>query len=378
MYNCLVQTGRAGYSWELLRQRLVRRLHSHAGWLIFGLGGGLVVLCYFLLRPFLFEEGLYAVRKVAMWLAAWTLAHSVLYQISAWLEPRALQEEQDLAHLPLPAGQHFLHRLQDLAAVPVVTMLLSLPLFWVALIYFGLPYGEGPGVSYWTSMNWWYSTSSADPDPWSIRLLLVCINLALAALLPVTAALLLEFALPWPLVRAGLLPLLCVGAYYLVRTYEVRYELFRIAYQQTRGYDPWDFIAVGALLFLTPFLLARMTQRARLALVICTALSALFGLGLILGQHRLPGADTTAMVRDAVGDLRFAIAYYLGHLSPAENIDLLFYNYPENVLFNDAYAHNLIPRHIALWVGAGLYPLLFCGWTWAAMWLGVASSKRRS
>jgi hypothetical protein len=100
------------------------------------------------------------------------------------------------------------------------------------------------------------------------------------------------------------------------------------------------------------------------------------GLVLVLFQHRLPGAETTAVIRRHLGDYRYAIAYYICHLSPAENIDLLCFDYPTNVLLDDKYAHNLIPSRVALWVGAGVYPLLMCLCALVGMWQGAALRGR--
>lgn len=371
---------RAGYSWELLSKRLLRRLAGQPGWLIFGFTGGVVLLCWFMLRPLRLYEGVLEVRHSAMWLAMWLLGFTELYVLSTWLAPRARSEDADMVHLPLPRGQFFLHRLADLGAVPLASLLACLPLFWVALVYFGLPYGIS-GKDDWR-LNamyypYWYNIDAPrDPDPWNVRLAWICVNLAVAVLLPLVLALLLEFAVPWTAGRVVLLPGLSLGAYFLVRTYEVRYELFRIAYQQTRGYDAWAFIAVGAALLVLPYIMARLRPRARSLAVGTAGVIAVLGVGLVFAQHQLPGLHTTALVRDTLGDLRHALAYFLCHLSPAENIDLLCYNYPTNVLFSDAYAHNLIPKRVALWVGAGLYPPALCLTALGGMWLGVSARQR--
>ncbi len=371
---------RAGYSWELVYKRLLRRLAGQPGWLVFGFTGGVVLLSWLMLRPFQLYDGVTAVRQAALWLAAWLLGFTELYLISAWLSPRARHEDADLRHLPLPPGQFFLHRAIDLGAVPLVNMLASLPLFWVALTYFGLPYGQSSDTDWrlnWSRYPYWYSGElTHDPDPWRVRLWWMVANIAVAALLPLVLGLLLDLALPWMAARAVVLPGLSLGAYFLIRTEEVRWELFRIAYQQSRGYSAWAFIAVGAALLLLPYAIARLGPRARSSLAGVLGGIAVLGVGLVFAQHQLPGAQTTALVRDALGDLRYALAYFFCHLSPAENIDLLCYNYPTNVLLSDAHAHNLIPRHVALWVGAGLYPPAFCLAAFTGMWLGVSARGR--
>jgi hypothetical protein len=332
-------------------------------------------------RPFALYDGVSSIRKVAMWLAAWLLAYTELYLIAAWLAPRAKEEEAGLAHLPLPPGQHFLHRLLDLGGAPLINLLLCLPLFWVALVYYGFPYGESSNINWrinGSSYPYWAGWDLAhDPQPWLLRVLLIAVNLAVAVLLPLALGLLLDLALPWTAARIVALLGLSTGAYFLIRTYQVRYELFRIAYQQSRGYEAWTFIAVGAALVLTPFIVARLSPRGRLALAVAAAFDVCAGVGLVFAQHQLPGAHTTALIRDTLGDMRYAMAYFFCHLSPAENIDLLCYNYPTNVLLSDVYAHNLIPSRLALWVGAGLYPPLWCLIALGGMWLGVSTRGRR-
>lgn len=370
-----------GYSFELVRKRFLRRLAGQPGWLAFGFAGGLVALCFLITRPVEFYDGVASVRKAAMWLAAWLLAYTEFYLIATWLAPHAKEEDAGLAHLPLPPGQHFIHRLLDLGGVPLVNLVLCLPLFWVALVYYGFPYGESSDVNWRVNMvnyPYWAGWDLAhDPQPWLMRVLLICVNLAVAVLLPLAVGALLDLALPWAAVRIPVLLGLSLGSYFLIRTYQVRYELFRIAYQQGRGYAAWTFIAVGLALVVTPFLVARLSQRGRLALAALAAVVLCVGVGLVFAQHQLPGEHTTTTIRKALGDLRFALAYFFCHLSPAENIDLLCFNYPTNVLFNDAYAHNLIPRHLALWVGAGLYPPLWCLAALTGMWLGVSTRGRR-
>jgi hypothetical protein len=375
-----VELRRAGYSWEVLYQRLLRRLAGQSGWLVFGFTGAVVLLSLIMLRPFGLYNGVTAVRQAALWLAAWLLAFTELYLVSAWLSPRARGEDADLGTLPLPAGQFFLHRLLDLAGVPLTNMLASLPLFGVALMYFGLPYGQSADTDWrlnWSHYPYWSGEMlTHDHDPWKVRLWLMAVNIAVAALLPLALGLLLDLAMPWTAARVVLLPGLSLGAYFLVRTEQVRFELFRIAYQQSRGYSAWTFIAVGACMVLLPYIVARMGPRARMNLAGALGVVLLLGVGLVFAQHQLPGLHTTALLRDALGDMRYALAYFFCHLSPAENIDLLCYNYPTNVLFSDNTAHNLIPRHLALWVGAGLYPPALCLAALSGMWLGAGARGR--
>lgn len=370
--------GRAGYSWELLGRRAVRTLERQGGWLLFGFLGAALIASYLMFQPLQLDRGVVEARKAAMFLAAWLLAFSELYLLAAWLGPRAQAEERDLAHTPLPAGQFFLHRLLDLGAVPLANLLLCLPLYWIVLVYVGLPYGEGAGVRDWWRYMYWEEQTAGDHNPWGVRVALVFVNLCCAVLLPLACAMLLDLALRWAPLRAIALPAVTLGSYFLIRQPQVRYDLFRFAYKQSRGFEAWPFILIFALMVLLPFVVARLSARGRVWLCAAFAAVVLLATVLVFAQGKLPGKHTTARLREALGDGRYALAYFYGHLSPAENIDLLFNNYPTNVLLSDQYAHNLIPRRVALWIGAGLYPPLLCVLALGGMWLGAATRPRRA
>jgi hypothetical protein len=67
----------------------------------------------------------------------------------------------------------------------------------------------------------------------------------------------------------------------------------------------------------------------------------------------------TAWLRETLGDMRYAMALYLGHLNPLENHRLLFDSYASALLFNEI---PLLPKRVAVWVFAGIYPLAFALW----------------
>lgn len=365
---------RATYAWELLWRHSALQVRRQGGWLAVGIIGPLVITLAMLLRPFDLRSGLDIVQRTAVLFAAWYVGFALLHILNVWLAHRPGEQQHVEAHLPLPAGQFFLHRAVEQSVLPLLTGVLTLPLFWVVLTYIGLPYGEDPGVRQWRIIGDWEDWASST-EPWGLRAMFLILILAACTLLPLALGAVLQEAVEWVPGRCVLLLAVPTGAFFLIRI--VGEDCCRGAYRQTRGISPWPFLAVFIALLVVPFLIGVLSRRGRMILLIAAAIIALSLLALPMVKHQLPGVRTAAM-RVAYLDAKYALGYFLGHLSPKENIDLVLHSYSSNVLTNNRRVGDMIPQHVALWVGAGVYPLGLPLLAFALLWLGITMRPRRA
>lgn len=361
-------------NWELFRKRTRRRLAAQPGWIVTGVLGPLIICCLAILRPFVLRAEYQYFRQAAILLCAWYLGFAVLYAIQHWLRPAGDNDEEDLQPAPLSALQFFLHRSADLCALPLLCMLLTLPLFVVLLIYYGNPYNSGSAQNpyYGWYLGYWDARGT---NPWSWRVFFIGLNVMAATLLPLSFSVLLNETVNWRPLRVILLIALPVGLWFVVRRTE--YDYFRMSYHQTRGVAAWPYAAVFAVLVLLPFLLGLLKARGRVLLAALLAVVVLAGAALPF-VNNVGGTDVpwVPAIGRVLGDMRYALGYFAGHLSLDKNIGLLLDRYQSAVLTTDVTAGNLIPQRVAMWVGAGLYPPLIAVLGFVLLGLGVGLRKR--
>jgi len=369
---------RTGISWELIGWRIRYTLARQQTALLLGLVGPTLIIGWTIFMPLNLLTVQESLRHALYLLAAWYILFTEVYVLIVWLRPRQQRDEEQLEHLPLSATQFFIHRFIDVALIPIAVAILSLPLFLVLLVYVGVPYTMRHELSYTLRVDdtgSGYITWARLPTPWGWRMFFVGLNLISATFLPLMLAMLLERLISWTPARAIMLLGLTAATYFVIK--RAVYEYFYVCYRQTRGYNPVPFVLVFLLLLLIPFLISWLTPRGRIALGV--ALAVLIGALALLPylQHGLPGQRTTATIRDALGDTRYALGYYICHFSPKENISLLLYSYTSSVLIDNHRKGDLIPRRVSVWVGAGLYPPLICVLAFTGMLAGTTLRRRQ-
>jgi len=394
---------RLGVSWELLSRDSRRLLRGQLRMILLGLAGPLALCLYTLLRPFDLRQGYHNLQQYAIWLAAWYVAFPELYALLHWARPAAAREGADTRHLPLSQLHFFLKRAAELCLVPLCCAALTLPLWLAVLLYTGVPYGEQ-----WSNPSWSFTLGDELYTLWPARVAMVALVLAGATLLPLALALVIDETVFFMPARAALLLGATAGMYFAVRRLE--YTYFRMCYRQTRGYDVLSFLAPIALWLLFVLAVGLLTPRWRLALGIASfAAVALFFTWPHLRPEPFPLSPTPPYALE-FHDARMALSYCAGHLSPVKNVRLAFDSLDSNVLLaphgtprepqypdsseyggddakyqvayqayqraEDAYqqAYSALPR-IAMWVGAGLYPLLLPLLAFAGLTLGFARRR---
>ncbi|MBN2080590.1 hypothetical protein JW859_00135 [bacterium] len=340
-------------NWELIARRARYRLAGQPGWILAGLTGALLVICSAIIRPFDLRRGMEVFEQTAVLMCLWLAVFTVLYIIGHWLRPFKAETGDELDQAPLSALQYFLHRLTDLAALPLLVTLLALPLYGVLLVYTGDPYNSGSQVGEWAWRAYWDWYEF--PLPWAWRAFFVGLNILAAPLMIMALATFIEEATRWLTLRVLLLIGLPVAHWFVVN--QAEYDYFRMCYRQTRGHDAWNYLVIAGLLVLLPLVFGWLKPVGRAVLGLIVGL-ALLGFGALpyLTHDASDGLiDITGFGR-LLGDLRFALAYFIGHLSLDKNIDILLNRYHSTVLLTDVHAGNLIPQRVAVWVGAGIYP----------------------
>ena len=340
-------------NWELVARRARYRLAGQPGWILAGLTGALLIVCWAIIYPFDLRQELLQFQRSVTYLGLWLAAFTVLYAIAHWFKPVRAEARDELDQAPLSALQYFLHRLTDLAALPLAVTLLSLPLYGVLLIYTGDPYNSGSQVGGWAWRAYWDWYEF--PLPWGWRTFFIGLNVLAAPLMIMALATFIEETTRWLTLRVLLLIGLPVAHWFVVN--QAEYDYFRMCYRQTRGHDAWNYLVIAALLVLLPFVFGWLKPVGRAVLGLIVGL-VLLGFGALpYLTHDTPGGliDIAGFGR-LMGDLRYALAYFVGHLSINANIDVLAHRYASNVLLTDVHAGNLIPQRVSIWVGAGIYP----------------------
>jgi hypothetical protein len=347
------------FSAELLGRVLYWQAKRDWGWIVGGAGAGLLLVLGVLLLPFDLRAQRDWVFRSAQYITAFNFGWAVLYACMRWLAPVAASQpwQEELA-LPLSRLQRYLHRLAAAAAVPVVVALANLTWFSVVLAYTGVPYNAGYS----------YTQTLAVATLWWLRMVGVAANMVAAALLAVLLALALELLAgnrTWRVILALGVP---TGAVLLARA--TFFDYFMLCYWQTRGHAPYVYAVLPAAMVVLPGVLAWFGRRWRRGVLAVLAVLLLALALLPFLQYQLPGEFTTATLRELLGDWRFGLAYFLGHLNLWQNIELLDGFFMANVLLDDHTAGNLIPQHLPLWWGAVLYPLALPLGGLAALGLG--------
>ena len=315
-------------------------------WLLIGAGTGLLIALWAVIEPFDLRHQRELVFNQAQLLAAWGFAWSLIYACAQWLSPKATKAEGEDLALPISRLQQQLNQAVPQSLVPLLTGVASLVWFSVVLIYVGVPYDAGYsyGRDLSTAALWWLRISGAAGNIMAGPLLAFAWGQALEALCA------------WRPLRVILALGVPVGLVLLLR--QTDYEFFYICYRQTRGYEPYVFIIIPLALLLLPGLLAWLWRPWQQVVVSLLLVLATLLVVLPFVQYQLPGEHTTVMIRDLLGDWRYGLGYFAGHLNIWQNVDFLDYMFLSNVLLDDNTAGNLIPRHVPLWWGAVLYPLL--------------------
>lgn len=360
-------------NWELMHKRVRQRLARQPGWIVIGVLGPLILTCWAILTPFDLRAEYYDFKRTAILLCAWYLGFAALYAITHWLRPAGDGDEDELQPAPLSALQFFLHRSADLCALPLFCMLLTLPLYGVLLIYFGDPYNSASaGTPYYYYDLGFGNDASA--NPWSWRAFFLGLNVVAATWLPLSLGVLINETVNWRPLRVILLLAMPTGLWFVVERAEI---YFRRSYRQTYGIEPWLYVVVFAVLIALPFLFGFLKARGRL--ILATFLAVVLAAGAALPfVNNVGGADVpwVPAIGRALGHLRAVLGYFAGHLSLEKNVDLLLHRYQSMVLTTDITPGNLIPRRVAMWVGAGLYPPLIALASFLMLGLGVALRKR--
>lgn len=364
----------AGFSWEVLVKHTRAQLGRQQGWIVAGLTGPVLVTAYAIISPFEIRAAFFDFRRAALLLAAWYVLFAGYYVLWHWLRPHSARKNDEMTHTPLPAVQFMLHRSSDLCALPLLAALLSFPLYGAMLLYFGDPYNSGSSATwaYGWFHGYWYAKTL---NPWAWRVFFIGLNIAAATLLPLSIGVLLQETTSWKPGRIGLFCAIPAALYYVVERGETMY--FRMCYRQTRGYEPWAYIIVFAIIVLMPLLLGWLKPNGRRLLAVALMVTIVaFSLLLLLTQPYSNEADWLASLRDIFGDFRFTLAYFIGHLRLDLNIDLLLTRYQSNVLLDDCMAGNGIPQRVSMWVGAGIYPVLLAVQSFLLLGLGVVLRRR--
>lgn len=360
-------------SWELLSRRTRQHLARSSGWIVAGAVGPLLIACWAILTPFDLRAGYNDFRRAALLLCCWYVVFAIVYAVFQWLRPARADADTELRQAPLSALQFFLHRAADVCAVPLVCALLTLPLYGVLLVYFGDAYTSGSqGTLYSLRPDWDYASF---PNPWGWRVFFVGLNLTAATLLPLSLAVLLREVVTWVSLRIPLLIALPVALWYVVERAE--YELLRRPYRVTSGVDPWPFIAILLIVLALPFALGWIRPRLRLAAGLLLLLVVAGAAVLAVREGDLGYAGRlTGPIRDLLGDARFALAFFFGHLGLDTNIELLLTRYQSAVLLKPLLGGGAAASRLAIWVGAGIYPPAVAVLSFLSFTLGMALRRR--
>ena len=360
-------------SWELLSRRTRQHLARASGWIVAGAAGPLLITCWAILTPFDLRAGYDEFQRAVVLLCCWYIAFAILYVVFQWLRPVAADEDTDLRQAPLSALQFFLHRVADACSLPLLCALLTLPLYGVLLVYFGDVYTSGSqGTLYSLRPDWDYASF---PNPWGWRVFFVGLNVLAATLLPLSLAVLLREIAGWISLRIALLLAAPVALWYAVERAE--YELLRRPYRLTSGVDPWPFIATLLIILAVPLALGWTRPRLRLAagLLLLLVLAGAAVLAVREGDLGYAGR-LTGPIRDLLGDARFALAFFFGHLGLDTNIELLLTRYQSAVLLKPLLGGGAAASRLAIWVGAGIYPPAIAVLSFLGFALGMALRRR--
>ncbi|MCB1216396.1 hypothetical protein KDL44_03335 [bacterium] len=361
----------ASWNPEILRTEALRCAWQGRGWLVTAvLLQSSVALYYIFISPFSLGREFTDLIACAQILGTLGALLSLLWLLSAWFGPPQRRDESQ-ASLPIPPVQRQLMDWLPLLTVPLLLGLSALAVWGVLQLYFGLPFGSGAQLG-----EDWIVTDGPEgwlevPNPWLPRVLATALTILSAGLLPVAIALLLERCLRGNLLRASTLLLLCSGAVYVMLVWGR--EFLQSCYRQTRGHQPLPYIAIGLTLAVLPVVLGLLPRRGR-SLLLTLLCCLLLATGLLpFLQQSLDQPGISAGLRNLLGDGRFALAWYFGHLDFITGINWLMTSWKSNLLLGTPEE----PHRVPLWVGAALLPFTYAVWLPGGYLLGMALSRRR-
>lgn len=362
----------SGWNTEILRTEALRCLWQGRSWLV---GGVLLQFCialyYIFLSPFSLGREYADLVLCGQLLALLGVLLSIAWLCAGWLAP---QRPPDPARdsLPIPPAQRRLMDWLPLLAVPAA-LSVSAVLVWGCLqLYFGVPFGSGSELD----GDWLISDGPEGwrtvPNPWWPRVLAGGMCILAAGLLPASIGVMLREGLRHAVLRTVVLLLATAGFVWVMLGWGR--EFTSMCYRQTRGHGILPYALIGIILLLLPPLLGMLGRSARrwlllgivfLAMAIA-ALPFMEGLPLV---GKLP-----QQLRPLLGDGRFALAWYIGHLDFALDIGWLLERWTSNLLLGSPER----PLRIPMWVGAALLPFIYAAWIPAGYLLGMSLGRQRA
>jgi hypothetical protein len=360
----------SNWNYELFRSELLRQLWIARGWLIAGALLQLALALYFIfLSPFSlareFDDMLLAARA----LASLNLLFGLGWILSQWLAPqRAVDAALDT--LPLAPLQRQIMVWLPLRLLPIALSLLAVVVWFILQLYFGNPYNSGSAVQDYLITDGpegWRELG----NPWWPRVLATGLSILGAGLTLPAFAIMLEQSIRPAFLRVILL-LTGLSAFGLL-LHSRGYEYISMCYRQTRGHSIWPYLALGIILLAIPVLLGllRPSQRSWLLGALLIACVVIASLPFLESTLTLPGVS--AALRDALGDSRYSLAWYFGHLDYWQNSDWLLNRWTSSLLLGSPAQ----PLRLPMWIGAALLPIIYALWIPGGYLLGMAISRRR-
>ena len=365
-------SGRPAWNAEILGSEARRCLWQGRGWLMAGLLLQFAIALYYIfLSPFSLEREFRDLVLCAQLLAGSAALLSIAWLCSVWLAPQQ-QRDESLSGLPISAVQLQLMDWLGLLLVPTVLALAGVAVWGVLQLYFGQPFGNGSELGAQYMMTDGPQGWREVPNPWWPRVLATALAIKAAGLLPLAIGAMLERCLRWPWLRIiSILLLYGAGGYMMLNWGR---EFTQMCYRQTRGHEKLPYLILGLLILAMPVSLGLLPRRWRMRLMLAS-LAILLAIALLpFLQDSLQQPGLSARLRDAMGDSRFALAWYFGHTDFVQNIGWLMDSWTRNLLLGSPEK----PLRIPVWVGAALLPMLYALWLPTGYLLGLGLSRQRA
>lgn len=370
-YNaCVPRQTFSNWNYELFRSEVLRQLWIGRGWLLTGALLQFALALYFIfLSPFNLAREFDDMLLCARLLASLILLFSLLWIVTQWSAPQR-PPDASLETLPLAPLQRQIMDWLPLRLLPIVLSLMAMLVWFILQLYFGDPYNSGSAVPDYLISDGpegWRELA----NPWWPRVTATALSILGAGLTLPAFAIMLEQSIRPAFVRVILL--LAGLSAFGVLLHTRGFEYIDMCYRQTRGHSIWPYLGLGIILLAIPVLLGllRPGQRSWLLgtlLIACLGIAALPFLEPSLNLVRLSGG-----LRDALGDGRYSMAWYFGHLDYWQNSDWLLNRWTSNLLLGSPER----PLRIPMWFGAAALPIIHALWIPGGYLLGMAISRRR-